>query len=152
MKWLKSTTDKAYTAQGVVIPPSSKAPLAVNEEAYKKITSMPVIKSLINSGGLLVLQKYTAVPSVDAQTRTLQTLQAENSKLADRIRELEAKTPESTANNEAVEAAQKAQSDAEAKLAELQAKYEALEKEANEKIAALSAETTTTKKSKKEEA
>lgn len=141
MKWLKSTTDKAYTAQGRVIPPSTQKPLAVNEDVYKKITEMPVIKSLIRNGGILVLDKYTDVsPNVTEQTRALQTLQAENSKLADRIRELEAQPKADTkSSSKALKTAQAEAEEAKAKLAELEAKYAALEKEANEKIAELSA-------------
>lgn len=141
MKWLKSTTSKSYTALGKIIPASTSAPLAVDEATYKKISDMAVIKSLINNGGILVLDKYTDMSgSTDAQTQRLQMLTAENSKLADRIRELESKQTdaEEAPTKKEVKAAQKAQAEAEAKLAELEAKYAALEKEANEKIAELS--------------
>lgn len=141
MKWLKSTTSKSYTALGKIIPANTSAPLAVDEATYKKITDMAVIKSLIANGGILALDKYTDMSKVgDAQTQRLQTLTAENAKLADRIRELEAnqQPAEEAPTKKEVKAAQKAQADAEAKLAELQAQYDALKAEAEAKIAELS--------------
>lgn len=138
MKWLKSTTSKSYTALGKIIPASTSAPLAVDEATYKKILDMAVIKSLINNGGILVLDKYTDMStSADTQTQRLQTLTAENSKLADRIRELEAEAEEAPAKKE-VKAAQAKAKEAEDKLAELQAQYDALKAEAEAKIAELS--------------
>lgn len=138
MKWLKSTTDKSYTAQGKIIPPSTQAPLAVNEDTYNSIIAMPVIKSLITNGGIIVLDKYTDMGNTaDAQTRKLQSLTAENTKLASRIRELEnAQASKKTSKADAKLTA--ALEEKEAELKALQEKYAALEAEANAKIAELS--------------
>lgn len=88
MKWLKSTTDKSYTAQGKVIPPATQAPLAVTEDVYTKITGMAVIQSLIKTGGIIVLEKYTDPTSVS--NNKLAVLKEENTKLQAHIKELEA--------------------------------------------------------------
>ena len=88
MKWLKSTTDKSYTAQGKVIPPATHAPLAVSEDVYTKITGMAVIQSLIKTGGIIVLEKYTDPTSVSNNKRAV--LKEENTKLQAHIKELEA--------------------------------------------------------------
>lgn len=88
MKWLKSTTDKSYTAQGKVIPPANHAPLAVSEDVYAKITDMAVIKSLIKTGGIIVLEKYTDPTSVS--NNKLAVLKEENTKLQAQIKALEA--------------------------------------------------------------
>lgn len=142
MKWLKSTTDKAYTAQGHTIPASTSAPVGLNESVYESITNMPVIKSLIATGGIIVLDRFTGTPPKDAAAQKLQTLASENARLADRVRELEkagATDPKALSKAEKAKAvAEKAKEDTEKKLAELQAKYEALEAEANAKIAELS--------------
>lgn len=124
MKWLKSTTSKAYTACGKIIPAMSNPPVAVNESDYQQMTSMAVIKSLIKTGGIIVLDKYTEHQNIsDAATQRLQALTAENERLADNERALEARA-----------------TDAEQKLAELQAKYAELETEANQKIASLASD------------
>lgn len=88
MKWLKSTTDKSYTAQGKVIPPATQAPLAVTEDVYTKITGMAVIQSLIKTGGIIVLEKYTDPTSVS--NNKLAVLKEENTKLQAQVKALEA--------------------------------------------------------------
>lgn len=88
MKWLKSTTDKSYTAQGKVIPPATHAPLAVSEDVYAKITGMAVIQSLIKTGGIIVLEKYTDPTSVS--NNKLAVLKEENTKLQAQVKALEA--------------------------------------------------------------
>lgn len=88
MKWLKSTTDKSYTAQGKVIPPATQAPLAVSEDLYAKITGMAVIQSLIKTGGIIVLEKYT--DPTGASNNRLAVLKEENTKLQAHIKALEA--------------------------------------------------------------
>ena len=136
MKWLKSTSDKEYTACGHIIPAVFKEPIAVNEADYKKITDMAVIKSLIATGGIIALDHYTSQNVTgDAAKQKLQVLTTENARLSDRIRELEA---QSAASAKKLKSAEDRATNAEHALAALQAKYEALEKEANEKIAELS--------------
>ena len=139
MKWLRSTNNQTYTAEGKTIPSYTSEPLQVSDDVYAKMLKMTVIKSLINNGGIIVMSRYEGSDAVKtSQTAKLQQLSTENAKLNDRIRELEAKSSESTTSAKEVKAAQKAQATAEKKLAELQAKYDALEAEANAKIAELS--------------
>lgn len=102
MKWLKSTTDKSYTAQGKIIPSSNAAPLAVSDSLYESIASMKVITSLIKTGGIIVLDKYNDPQVSSSEQFKLQQLQTENTKLNDRIRELEAsQTPTEVAEKAA---------------------------------------------------
>ena len=117
MKWLKSTTDKSYTAQGKIIPPSNSAPLAVSDSVFESITSMKVIASLIKTGGIIVLDKYSDPQVNSAEQHKLQLLQTENTKLNDRIRELEATQPS-------------------AEVVEKAAKFDELKAEAEQAIAA----------------
>lgn len=146
MKWLKSTSSKAYTACGYTIPAMAHEPVAVNEDTYQQMMNMAVIKSLVKTGGIIVLDKYTAKANIsDAATQRLQTLTSENAHLADRNRELENKlatlenSPEKTRAKD-VKAAEARASTAEAELAEWKLKYAQLEAEANAKIAELSGE------------
>ena len=58
MKWLKSTSQKAWTVMGKVIPPCltpDNRYLEVDNSTYTSISSVPVIKSLIKAGDILVL-------------------------------------------------------------------------------------------------
>lgn len=144
MRWIRSTTSKSYTALGLTIPAYTQEPLQVEEAVHNKLMAMPVLKSLLASGGIVVLDAYTSPKAMaDAQLTKLQSLTEENAKLADKVRELE-QTSESDklkeakakfkAEKEALEAqleAQKAQLEEQKKL------YAELEKEAQEKLAAL---------------
>lgn len=139
MKWLRSTNNQTYTAEGKVIPSYEGEPLQVTDDVYARMLKMTVIKSLIDNGGIIVMSRYEGSNAVKtSQTAKLQQLSTENARLNDRIRELEAQSVEDSATTKEVKAAQKAQAEAEKKLAELQAKYAALEAEANAKIAELS--------------
>lgn len=140
MKWLKSTTSKSYTALGKIIPANTSAPLAVDEATYSKIVEMAVIKSLVKTGQIIVLEKYTEEPNkaADARDARIQLLASENERLADRVRELENAAPaEEPATNKEVKAAKAEAKKANDALAELQAQYDALKAEAEAKIAEL---------------
>lgn len=117
MKWLKSTTMKSYTAEGKIIPSMNGTPLAVSDDVYEKITKMAVIKSLISTGNIIVLDRYNDKQVAgDKNAQKLQLLHQENAQLQARIHELES-------------------NDAESRLKALQEKYDALEAEANQKLA-----------------
>lgn len=121
-KWLRSTSNKAYTVEGKTIPPYSSAPLQVTETVYASIAGNKVIASLIKSGAIAVLSKYEDDSSLaNKDAARLRALTTENAKLADRIRELEASQP----------------SEDTAKKAE---QFEALKAEAEQTIAAKDAE------------
>jgi cell division protein FtsB len=139
MKWLKSTTDKSYTAQGKIIPPSNSAPLAVSDSLYESIASMKVIASLIKTGGIIVLDKYNDPQVSSSEQFKLQQLQTENTKLNDRIRELESsQTP--------TEVAEKA-----ARFDELKAEAEQTIASKDAEIEKLKAELAKAKKSSKKD-
>ena len=131
MKWLKSTTSKSYTAEGKTIPAMNQTPLAVSDELFDRIAKMAVIKSLIKTGGIIVLDKYTeAGVSSDAKLEKIRTLSTENENLRAKVAQLEAAAKEPSTET----------SEAEIKLAELEAKYAQLEAEANQKISELATE------------
>jgi hypothetical protein len=128
MKWLKSTTDKSYTAQGKTIPASNSAPLAVSDTVFESITSMAVIASLIKTGGIIVLDKYND-PQVDsAEQLKLQQLHVENARLAGEI----AKLKEAQPSEEVVQKAaqfDELKTEAEQTIAEKDAEIERLKAE-----------------------
>lgn len=131
MKWLKSTTSKSYTAAGKVIPAMSQAPAAVSEDVYSQIASMAVIQSLIKTGGIIVLDKYSETGQTsDAKLEKIRVLSTENENLRAKVAQLEAAAKEPSTE----------QSEAEIKLAELEAKYAQLQDEANQKISYLTSE------------
>lgn len=119
MKWLKSTTDKSYTAQGQVIPPATHAPLAVSEDVYTKITGMAVIQSLIKTGGIIVLEKYTDPTSVS--NNKLAVLKEENTKLQAHIKALEADAEKAKQFDELKAEAEQAIADKDAEIESLKA-------------------------------
>lgn len=128
MKWLKSTTDKSYTAQGKIIPPSESAPLAVSDTVFESITSMKVIASLIKTGGIIVLDKYND-PQVDNKEQLkLQQLHVENARLAGEKSQLEAEVARLKEAQPSDEVVQKA------------AQFDELKTEAEQTISAKDAE------------
>jgi len=139
MKWLKSTTDKSYTAQGKIIPPSNSAPLAVSDTVFEGITSMKVIASLIKTGGIIVLDKYSDPQADSSEQRKLQQLQSENTRLADKVRELEASKPSTEVEEKA------------AKFDELKAEAEQTIAAKDTEIEKLKAELAKAKKSAKKD-
>lgn len=63
MKWLKSTTQKTWTVNGKVIP-ACVTPhndyLKIDEAEFTRLSSTPVVKSLISAGAILVLDAEPA--------------------------------------------------------------------------------------------
>lgn len=139
-RWLKSTTQKAYTVQGKVIPPcvtSDNKWLKMTESEYSEIKRMPVIASLIKAGGILVTVKEPEElkNSVEGLKGSNAELIAINTQLQEEIKALksgasddsEIKRELADLKKEAkaeLQAKQKALDEALAKLAEYQAKYE----------------------------
>lgn len=135
MKWLKSTTDKSYTAQGKIIPSSNSAPLAVSDTVFESITSMKVIASLIKTGGIIVLDKYRDPQADSSEQRKLQQLQSENTRLADKVRELEASKP-STEVEEKAAKFDELKAEAEQALSAKDTEIDALKAEAEQALSA----------------
>lgn len=92
MKYLKSTSQKAYTVNGKVIPacitPGNKT-LAVDDSEWFQISTQPVIASLIKAGDILVMDEDPNVrEDIDARNQVAE-LKAQNTELTERIKQLE---------------------------------------------------------------
>lgn len=133
-RWLKSTTQKAYTVQGKIIPPcvtSDNRWLKITESEYSAMKAMPVISSLIKAGGILVSIKEPEElkNSIEGLKGSNAELIAINTQLEEKIKVLESN---GSADVEAIRAQaqkelqdkQQALDDALAQLAEYKAKYE----------------------------
>lgn len=153
MKYLKSTTQKAYTVKGYTIPkcvtPKNDY-LILNDSEYSEIEKIPVIKSLIKAGGIFVSDKE---PS--DSIKNIENLEASNAQLIARATELEAKLKELERRREVGEIVNiaKIKEDAQAEIKaqaiqELQEKQNALEM-AQKEIEELKAQLSSKKTSKK---
>lgn len=131
MRWLRSTDTNRYTIAGKTIPAFNEEPIQLAEAEYNKIASNPAIKSLLNSGSLIVLNKYVSKNQPDVNATKLQALTKENAQLQAKLAKLEAKSGVDEQTKADAEAIKK-------ELEEWKSKYAALEQEANEKIAELS--------------
>lgn len=137
-RWLKSTTQKAYTVQGKIIPPcvtSDNRWLKITESEYSAMKAMPVISSLIKAGGILVSIKEPEElkNSIEGLKGSNAELIAINTQLEEKIKLLESN---GSVDVEAIRAEARAEAqkdlqdkqqaldDALAKLAEYKAKYE----------------------------
>lgn len=95
MKWLKSTTQKTWYANGKKIPqcitPNNEY-LQLEDADYAALEKMPVIASLIRAGGILVLSEEPAElkNSVEVLQGDKAALVAKNTELEARVKELEA--------------------------------------------------------------
>lgn len=150
MKYLKSTTQKAYTVKGYTIPkcitPKNDY-LILNDSEYSEIEKIPVIKSLIKAGGIFISDKE---PS--DSIKNIENLEATNAQLIARATELEAKLKELERRREAGEVVNiaKIKEDAQAEikaqaiqeLQEKQAALDAAQKEIEELKAQLSSKKT----------
>ena len=130
-RWLKSTTQKAYTVQGKVIPPcvtSDNKWLKITESEYSEMKALPVIASLIKAGGILV-----SIKEPEELKNSIEGLKGSNAELIARNTELEerVKLLESGSGNDVKAIREEAQK-------ELQEKQDALD-QALEEIARLKA-------------
>lgn len=92
MKYLKSTTQKAYTVKGNTIPKCITVNhdyLILSDSEYSEIEKIPVIKSLIKAGGIFVSDKEPS--DVVSQSALLIN---SNAQLIARATELERKLAE----------------------------------------------------------
>lgn len=92
MKYLKSTSQKAYTVNGKVIPacitPGNKT-LEVDDSEWFQISSQPVIASLIKAGDILVLDEDPNVKEDIVARDQVAELKAQNTALEEKIKRLE---------------------------------------------------------------
>ena len=127
MKWLKSTSQKAWTVMGKVIPPCltpDNRYLEVDNSTYTSISSVPVIKSLIKAGDILVLSEEPA-----ELKNSLSSLQSNNAVLKTQVTQLQEELKEKEQYLEAVRLdAEKIKEEAQAEI-KAQAVAELEEKE-----------------------
>lgn len=109
MRWLKSTTQKAWqvavSGKPLVIPPCDTPDhkyLQVTDNEYNSIIGSTVIKSLVKTGGIMVLDQEPAElkNSVEALQGSNASLVAKNLELERRIKELEASLTGTVTNTE----------------------------------------------------
>lgn len=150
MKWLKSTTQKAWTVEGLVIPACvtpRNSYLAIEDDVFGKISAIPVIKSLIAANGILVLSEEPA-----ELKNSVSALQGNNAALTAQITQLQEQLKERDEKLAAVDV-EKIKLDAQAEIkaqaiAELEEK-EARIKELEAQLEAKSIESTKSTKSTK---
>lgn len=123
MKYLKSTSTKAYQIDGQVIPPNTGSNwLQLPNDKAAELEKVPIIKGLIKAGGILITDREPAELS-----RTPGKLLNANNQLAVENANLKAE------------------------LEKLKASYAALESEAKETIASLQSQAASKSKKKTEE-
>lgn len=143
MKWLKSTTQKAWVAsvgdRQIIIPQNETADhrwLSLEDAEYAEVSALPVIASLIKANGIMVLDQEPAElkNSIPVLQVTNNQLKADLEVAKGRIAELENQLKDASGVDieaikaEAVETVQK-------QLDELQSKYSELEAEAKQALA-----------------
>ena len=136
MKWLKSTTQKAWVAscknKQVVIPPcetSDNRWLQLGEDEFAEVSKTPVIASLIKANGIMVLNEEPAElrNSVPQLQVTNTQLRAELDTAKVRIAQLEEQLKDATGVDiEAIKAEA---------VAAKQAEYDVLKTEAEQALA-----------------
>lgn len=126
MKYIKSTTQKSYVANGKIIPacvtPGNKT-LELSDSEWFQIVQQPVIASLVKSGDLLVLEEDPNVKEDIVARNQVAELMAKNTELEEKVKILESQTSRDTGTNVEAETA-KAEAD------EWKQKYEELKKQA----------------------
>ena len=149
MKWLKSTTQKTWTVNGRIIP-ACVTPrndyLVIEDAVFNEISKVPVVKSLINAGGILVLSEEPAElkNSVDALQGNNAALTAQVTQLQEQLKakeaELKKAAKKGTSNVDVEKIKEEAQAEIKAQaIAELEEK-EARIQELEAQLAAKSAE------------
>ena len=149
MKWLKSTTQKTWTVNGKIIPAcitSHNDYLIVDDSTYTEISKIPVIKSLIKAGGILVLgEEPTELKnSVDALQGNNAALTAQVTQLQEQLKVKEAELKVASSKKSTKVDIEKIKEEAQAEIkaqaiAELEEK-EARIKELEAQLASKSAE------------
>ena len=92
MKWLKSTTNKSWTALGKTIQGANGNWLQVTENDWVSLSNNPVIKSLMKAGGILVLDHAPAeeTTSVSLAQQEVAQLRMQNTELENQVHQLQA--------------------------------------------------------------
>lgn len=136
MRWLKSTTQKAWVfsngSKQFIAPQNRDSKwLVMEEEDFASISSQPVVKSLITSGAITVCDKEPAeiknsLPNLqvtnNALRAELETTRAERDALKTRVQELEQGTVGVDLEAEIAKAVDAVKAEYEQKLKELDGK------------------------------
>lgn len=147
MKYLRSTTGKAYTISGQTVPNYKGEMLALSDGDYDTLSKNKVVKSLIDAGAIFVTDKAPTDPTKQAQQLTNKNAQLilENTKLQEKLAAAEAKLANAGTDEESVKAAiakqkeedeaaiQSIVSEKDAKIAELEAQLAAASKKSSSK-------------------
>lgn len=125
MRWLKSTTQKQWVINGMIVPKcitKDNPYLTVEDTEYNKMLSNPVFASLVRAGDVLVLTREPAELQNDVATvnTTNASLRAKNEELTKEL--------EDTKKSVASEVEKQVASFKEDAIAELRAKQDELEK------------------------
>lgn len=156
MRWLKSTTQKSWVFgldnKQFVVPQSithDNKWLTMDESDFAQLMKQPVVKSLVTSGAILVLDNEPAeiknsLPNLQVTNNTLkaenETLRAEKAALEARIKELEVGATGVDLEAEIAKAVEAVKADYEQKLKELDDKATGIIAEKDQSIADLAAE------------
>lgn len=97
MYYIKSTTQKTYSVMGKIIPACvtrNNEYLKAESDFVTEMKKIPVVKSLIDAGAILILDKAPAEieNSIEGLTSSNAALIAKNTELQAKIKELEANT------------------------------------------------------------
>ena len=154
MKWLKSTTQKSWVAscnnKQIIIPQNETADnrrLALGDDAFAEVSSLPGIASLIKAGGIMVLDQEpeelkNSIPALQVSNTQLK---AELDAAKERITTLETQLKDTNPIDiEAIRDEVRRQCEVEKQqaLEEAQQKYQQLEAEATQALANKDAEIT----------
>lgn len=150
MKWLKSTTGKAWTVNGRTIPADkgeNSQYLELEDSEYTAISQKPVIASLIRNGEIMV----SSVEPAEIKY-SLPALQTSNANLQQEIASLKAQLAQAEADKEQAvnEVRAQAETDKEQAVNEIKAQAVQELKDLQDELNAVRKELATTKKKVKE--
>ncbi len=131
MKWLKSTTNKSWTALGRTIQGANGNWLQVTDSDWAQLSVNPVIKSLMKAGGILVLDHAPAeeATSVSLAQQEVAQLRLQNTELENQVQQLQAELKASGAGASAIQEKDSRISSLESELTEAKATIESLQAE-----------------------
>lgn len=138
MRWLKSTTQKSWVlshgTKQFIVPQNETRDnkwLTMEEDDFAAVVNQPVVKGLIKTNAIIVLDKEPAeiknsLPNLQVTNNTLraenETLKAENAALRARIKEIEEGTSGVDLEAEIAKAVEATKAEYEQKLKELDEK------------------------------
>ena len=150
MRWLKSTTQKSWVLSNgtkqFIVPQNETRDnkwLVMEEDDFAAVVGQPVVKGLIKTNAIMVLDKEPAeiknsLPNLQVTNNTLRaendTLKAENAVMKERIRELEDGTVGIDLEAEIAKAVEATKAEYEQKLKDLDEKASKLIEEKDAEI------------------